>query len=230
MTRKRNINFGFLPARPTRADLRKSRREFKAAVKRKTREISAEYKRLRKAAREAKPAPGIGGKQKLEQLFHEVYGQNPRQLPEFTAKQMAAIEKLLRGKTIMAKKRKSKKKKNSRKGKMPAGLKAYWARKRRAKAKRRNPAKRRAKKPKRRKPSWHKAMAKIGSAKSAAAWMRAMGQLPNPRRRKKARRRRANPIRKAKRITLKGFTASQIRKVASVVRRATGKRVRVVKP
>ena len=124
MTRKRNINFGFLPARPTRADLRKSRREFKAAVKRKTREISAEYKRLRKAAREAKPAPGIGGKQKLEQLFHEVYGQNPRQLPEFTAKQMAAIRKLLRGKTIMAKKRKSKKKKNSRKGKMPAGLKS----------------------------------------------------------------------------------------------------------
>ena len=37
-------------------------------------------------------------------------------------------------------------------------------------------------------------------------------------------------MRKAKRITLKGFTASQIRKVASVVRRATGKRVRVVKP
>ena len=241
-------------------------------MKRKTQETRAEFKRLRKAARDAKPAPGIGGKQKLEQLFHEVYGQNPRQLPEFTAKQMAAIEKLLRGKTIMAKKRKlkrtkrnieqgfvdssgrfhpirassdydedevgervnySRKKKRNprkRKGKMPAGLKAYWARKRRAKAKRRNPAKRRAKKPKRRKPSWHKAMAKIGSAKSAAAWMRAMGQLPNPRRRKKARRRRANPIRKAKRITLKGFTASQIRKVASVVRRATGKRVRVVKP
>ena len=110
MKRKRNLNFGFLPARPTRADLRKSRGEFKAAVKRKTQETRAEFKRLRKAAREAKPAPGIGGKQKLEQLFHEVYGQNPRQLPEFTAKQMAAIEKLLRGKTIMAKKSGSQKK------------------------------------------------------------------------------------------------------------------------
>jgi hypothetical protein len=49
-------------------------------------------------------------------------------------------------------------------------------------------------------------------------------------RRKVARRRKSNPLRKAKRITLKGFTASQIRTVASVVRRATGKRVRVVKP
>ena len=225
--RKKNINFGFLPAHPTRADLMKSRREFKAAVRRKTKETRDEYTRLRTAARSAKPAPGVGGKKKLEQLFHEVYGQNPRQLPEFTPKQMAAIEKLLRGKTIMAKKRKSKKKRN---GKMPAGLKAYWARKRRAKAKRRNPPKRRAKKTKRRKPSWHKAMGKIGSAKSAAAWMRAMGQLPNPRKRKKARRRKSNPIRKAKRITLKGFTASQIRTVANVVRRATGKRVRVVKP
>ena len=214
MTRKRNINFGFLPARPTRADLRKSRREFKAAVKRKTREISAEYKRLRKAARQAKPAPGIGGKQKLEQLFHEVYGQNPRQLPEFTAKQMAAIKKLLRGKTIMAKKRKSKKKKNSRKGKMPAGLRAYWARKRRAKAKRRNPRR------KRRNPRTRIRTRTVIRYRYRTRKAKA----------RRPRRRRSNPLRKAKRITLKGFTASQIRKVASVVRRATGKRVRVVKP
>ena len=221
MTRKRNINFGFLPARPTRADLRKSRREFKAAVKRKTREISAEYKRLRKAARQAKPAPGIGGKQKLEQLFHEVYGQNPRQLPEFTAKQMAAIEKLLRGKTIMAKKRKSKKKKNSRKGKMPAGLRAYWARKRRAKNSR----------SKRREETPAAQTAQASNPRPHADTVIIKLPLPHAQSEgSQARRRRSNPLRKAKRITLKGFTASQIRKVASVVRRATGKRVRVVKP
>ena len=214
MKRKRNINFGFLPARPTRADLRKSRREFKAAVKRKTREISAEYKRLRKAAREAKPAPGIGGKQKLEQLFHEVYGQNPRQLPEFTAKQMAAIEKLLRGKTIMAKKIKSKKKKNSRKGKMPAGLRAYWAKKRRTKPKRRKPRRK-----------WRNPRTRIRTRTVIRYRYRTRKAKA-----RRPRRRRSNPLRKAKRITLKGFTASQIRKVASAMRRATGKRVRVVKP
>lgn len=39
--------------------------------------------------------------------------------------------------------KKRRKKKTSRKGKMPAGLKAYWAKKRRGKAKRKNPRKRR---------------------------------------------------------------------------------------
>lgn len=215
MKRKRNINFGFMPARPTRKDLLKSRREFKAAVRRKTKETRAEYKRLRKAARSAKPAPGVGGKKKLEQLFHEVYGQNPRQLPAFSAEQVAGIEKLLRGKTIMAKKRKSKKKKNSRKGKMPAGLKAYWAKKRRGKAKRRNPRRRRRTNPR----------VRVRTRTVVKYRYRS-----RPRRKVRRRPRKSNPMRTAKRITLKGFTSAQIRKVASVVRRATGKRVRVVKP
>lgn len=137
MTRKRNINFGFLPAHPTRADLAKSRRAFKARVREKVREQRAHYSRLGKSARAAFP-----GKKKLESLFHEVYGQNPRTLPAVTDEQLAAFENLIKGKS-MPKKRKSKKK-NSRKGKMPAGLKAYWARKRAAKAKRRNPRKKRA--------------------------------------------------------------------------------------
>ena len=213
---KRNIHFGFLPAQPTRADLVKSRREFKAGVREKVREMRAEYARLRRSARAGRTA----STRKLEQLFHEVYGpegplQNPRTLPGMSAKQLAAIERLIRGTTIMAKKRKSKKKKNARKGKMPAGLKAYWAKKRAAKAKRRNPRRKRAHRPRRRRVSVR---------------VRNFRRTPRVRRAHRPRRRRANPIHTARRITLKGFTAAQIRKVASVVRRATGKRVRVVRP
>ena len=158
--RKRNIDFGFLPARPTRADLVKSRLEFRAAVRRKTKEQHREqqqrkllrlleYKRLRKSARSGR----TGGTRRLESLFHEVYGpggmvQNPRELPGLKPAQLAAIENLIKGNATMAKKQKSKKKRNSRKGKMPAGLKAYWDRKRAAKAKRKNPRRRRRTNPK----------------------------------------------------------------------------------
>ncbi len=231
MKRKRNINFGFLPAHPTRADLRKSRGEFKAAVREKRRQLRAEYSRLRKAARSGRTQQT----RKLEQLFHEVYGreQNPRILPEMTDEQLAAIEKLIKGKTMAQKKRESKKKKS---GKMPAGLAAYWARKRRAKAKRRNPKRRRRN---------SRTSSKATRRQKASAERRAMTRVrklmrsqpdvygwpaTGPQRKKKRR----NPWRRVKRtptrITLKGFTASQIKTVASVVRRATGKRVRVVKP
>ena len=70
---------------------------------------------------------------------------------------IGGLKKNPRGTTMATKKRRAKKRKrNSRKGKMPAGLKAYWAKKRakknpkrRTKAKRRNPRKKRAR---RRKP------------------------------------------------------------------------------
>jgi hypothetical protein len=241
MKRKRNINFGFFPAHPTRADLVKSRREFKAGVRQKVKEMRAEYSRLRKSARSGRTQ----STRKLEQLFHEVYGpqENPRILPEMNEQQLAAIEKLIRGKAMAQKKRK-KKRKNPRKGRMPAGLKAYWAKKRRAKnSRRRNSLKGRLRKLR---------SATIGKAKhrgytkwttprrgiqvfkdgrrpkSAAEkemWLREMGTMRNPKRRRKS-----NPRpRKAQRINLKGFTSSQIKRVASAIRRATGKRVRIVR-
>lgn len=193
---------GYKPTKPSREALRKSRREFKARVRQKVKEDRAGYARLRKSARAAFP-----GKKKLEALFHEVYGrENP-----------------------VSKKRKSKKK---RKNPMPSGLKKYWAKKRRKRARRK--ASRRGTRP----GMYDKRLAEViaamksGQAKAASA---------NPRRRKRRKvarkprrvsraRRRSNPVRKARKITLKGFTASQIRTVANVVRRATGKRVRIVRP
>lgn len=213
MKRKRNINFGFIPARPTRADLVKSRREFKSNVRRKVKEMRAEYSRLKKSARSGRTQ----STRKLEQLFHEVYGpeQNPRILPEMNDKQLAAIERLIKGKDDMAQKKK-RKKRNGRKGTMPAGLKAYWAKKRRSKkSKRRNPSKRRRTNPRR---------VKVRTRTIVKYRYRSRPK------RKRARRRQSNPLRTAKRITLKGFTARQIKTVASIVRRVSGKRVRVAKP
>jgi hypothetical protein len=215
MRRARNIHFGFLPARPTRADLVKSRREFKAGVRQKVKAIRAEYSRLRKSARSGRTADT----RKLEKLFHEVYGaegmmQNPRQLPGMSAKQLAAIERLIRGKTIMAtKKPRSKKKKNPRKHKMPAGLRKYWAKKRRS-----NKSRRRTRRNPRR------ARVKVRTRTVIRYRTRTVKVRTK-------RPRRSNPRpRSAKRINLKGFTSGQIKRVASAIRRATGKRVRIVRP
>jgi hypothetical protein len=66
---------------------------------------------------------------------------------------IGGLKKNPRGTHMATKKRMAKKRKrNSRKGKMPAGLKAYWAKKRAAKAKRKNPRKRRRVIRRRRKP------------------------------------------------------------------------------
>lgn len=97
---------------------------------------------------------------------------------------------------------------------MPAGLKAYWARKRRAKAKRKNPRRRRRSNPK----------VRIRTRTVVKYRYRARPK------RKANRRRKSNPRRTAKRINLKGFTSGQIQRVASAIRRATGKRVRIVRP
>jgi hypothetical protein len=212
LKRKRNIHFGFLPARPTRADLVKSRREFKARVRQKVKEQRAQYSRWRKSAR-AGSGESPYTRRKLEQLFHEVYGtgENPRVLPAVTAKQLAAFEKLIKGKT-MAQKKKSKKK-NPRKGRMPAALKAYWAKKRRAKAKRRNPAKRK------------RARARVRTRTIIKYRTRVVKVRAK-------RRRTSNPrSRVPSRLNLgNGFTAGQIKKVARAVARITGKRTRIVKP
>lgn len=210
MKRKRNINFGFLPAHPTRADLAKSRREFKGNVRRRREALRSEYRRLRKSARSGRTQ----STRKLEALFHEVYGpqENPRILPEMTGEQLAAIERLIGGKTM------AQKKKRKRKGKMPAGLKAYWAKKRARKnpktKKKRTRSRRRRTNPR----------VRVRTRTVIKYRYRARPK------RKRARRRKSNPRRTAKRINLKGFTRSQINRVASAIRRATGKRVRIVKP
>lgn len=68
---RKNINFGFLPARPTRADLAKSRREFKAGVRAKVKQEREYIRGLKRSARAARGAQRGG-----ERVFHEVYGQH----------------------------------------------------------------------------------------------------------------------------------------------------------
>jgi hypothetical protein len=63
---------GFSPSHPSKKELAESRRGFKRRVRSQAREIGAERKRLRSSARRS-----FKDKGKLEQLFHEVYGQNP---------------------------------------------------------------------------------------------------------------------------------------------------------
>jgi len=213
MRRKRNINFGFLPAHPTRADLLKSRREFRASVRRKTQEIRDEYRRLRKSARSGRTA----STRKLEALFHEVYGpqENPRVLLGMSATQLAAIQKLIGGNMAQKKKRK---KRNGRKGKMPAGLKAYWAKKSAAKAKRRNPKRRRrARRKPRPRVRWRTRMVINYRTRTVKVY---------PKRR---RRRKSNPrhSRRTPVVNLgSGFTPKQIKKVGRLVARAMGRRAK----
>ena len=153
--RKKNLYFGFGPSKPTKRERRKSRTEFQARVKRgrsaakKTREKESGtlFKQLQ---RDAKPqrAKRPRWTPQDEAGWQELLRSNPREFPgDLTKEQILALRKLVRRKTMATKKRK--RKRNSRKGKMPAGLKAYWAKKRRAKAKRKNPKKRRARKVKR---------------------------------------------------------------------------------
>jgi hypothetical protein len=165
----------------------------------------------------AKKAAASAKGSDFDSLFRSAIKRNPREFPAVTDSQLQALRKRV---SVMPKKRRTKKK-SSRKGKMPAGLKAYWAKKRRAKAKRRNPKRKRAT-VRRRKPAARRRQRVSVRVRSY--------RKPRRRAARRASRRRSNPIHTAKRITLKGFTASQIRTVASVVRRATGKRVRVVKP
>ena len=144
--RKKNIYFGFGPAKKSERLTVYRRPKYASRSHRGTSRGSSDSS-LRSEVAEALVGQGYkradarkmvarASGSDFNSLFRSAMQKNPRVLPEMTDEQLAAIRKLIRGKTIMAKKRKSKKKRN---GKMPAGLKAYWARKRRAKAKRRNP-------------------------------------------------------------------------------------------
>lgn len=209
--RKKNINLGFLPLgwkptpRETKQQRAQRRKDWKTRIRTRVKSDDAEYTRLRKSARAARP-----GKKKLETLFHEVYGRepNPRELPETTRERAALYQKLIGGKAMATKKRNSKKK-NSRKGKMPAGLKAYWAKKR-AKS---NPRKRKAR-------------------KNPKARVKTRTVIKYRTRTIVKRARRRNPP-KPKTIKVRApfpMTASQLKKYARAVGRAMGRRARVVKP
>jgi len=120
----------------------------------------------------------------------------------------------------------AKKKKKSRKRRQPAGLARYWAKKRKQKnARRRKPVARKNA----RKKTWHKAMAKVGVAKSYQAWVKAMGSFPAKRRKKKnARRKTSRRLQDAQHVHL-GITLSkkQKSKLARALSAITGKRVHV---
>jgi len=147
-------------------------------------------------------------------LFRSALSRNPRTLPEMTDSQIQAIQKLIKGKRMASKKRRTKKKKhNPRKGVMPAGLRKYWAKKR-------------AKKSRRRKKRNPRPRVRIRTRTVVKYRYRSRPKHKATPRRRRA----ANPLRRAKRINLKGFTPSQIKRVASAIRSATGKRVRVVRP
>jgi hypothetical protein len=149
-------------------------------------------------------------------LFRDAIKRNPRVFPAISESQIQALRKLVRTKH-MAKKRKTRKKKNSRKGKMPPGLRKYWAKKRAKKNSRRRKAKRTTRRPRvrrRRKP----VSMRVKNFRRAA-------RKPKARRR----RRKANPRRRITRITApSGLGPKGLRQFRSLVARITGKRTRIV--
>lgn len=123
---------------------RAERKQARQAAGKQFRQLRSEAKKEARARELAKDD---------QELWQELYGRsNPaRVFPgSLTDSERAALRKLVR-RTTMSKKKKSRKRKN---GKMPAGLAAYWRKKRAKKAKRKNPKKRpraKVRRPRRRK-------------------------------------------------------------------------------
>jgi len=221
MKRRKNLYFGLGPApTPTKRERARSRKEFQAGVQRKRREFKGQreresstlFKQLQKDAKpqrahKARMSPGD------EERWRELLRSNPG-LPE-----LVAFAEQLKG-APMAKKRKRKKNRRPRKGVMPAGLKAYWAKKRRAKnarkAKRRkrpNPKPRKRKRARRRR--------NIYFDRRSMGFK--MGKKPRARRRK-----RRNPPRRRKPRILKPPAGMGPQRFAKLLRKA-GVRVRIIK-
>lgn len=228
MARKRNLYFGFGPA-PKKERLTVYRRP-KGRVPRASRasrashpsqgvrdpvrsDVASALVNLGYSAKAAAAKAAKAAGSDFTSLFRSAMQQNPRVLPEMTDEQIAGIHKLIKGNAMAQKKRKSKKKRSSRKGKMPAGLRKYWAKKRAAKARRKNSRRRRTTKPRRRKASLR------------VRNYRKTRHVSKPRRKKR------NPPQKLpQHIDLgSGFTSGQIKKIARAIGRATGKRTRIVK-
>lgn len=214
--RKKNLYFGLGPApKASKRERAKSRREFQSGVERKRRKMrSAKDKEqgglFRQLQRDVKPQRAK--RYKMSEADKEAFAQMLRENPHLTA---AEIGKLVRQKT-MAKKRK-RKKNRSRKGKMPAGLRKYWAKKRAAKnPKRRKRARRRKLNPKRR--------------RRVVRRRRVSMRVRNYRRRpRKIRRRRVRRSNLRKPVIIKTPPGVSAKVFASAIRRATGKRVRIIK-
>ena len=103
---------------------------------------SGQFQQIRREAQKEAKARALVERDR--ELWQELYGkQNPaREFPgSLTDAERLALRKLIK-RSAMATKKRRRKKNKSRKGKMPAGLAAYWRKKRAKKAKRKNPKKR----------------------------------------------------------------------------------------
>ncbi|MGH9501659.1 MAG: hypothetical protein ACRD20_02280 [Terriglobales bacterium] len=178
----------------------KAARQESAKAKQKARAVEREteryYQGLRKSARAAIPKATegrVGGKAKLNELFHELYGRNP-----------------------VAKKRKRKKA-------MPAGLKRYWAEKRRAKNGKRKKKQRKGFTAADRKRA-------LNLLRRAVKRNRVRNYRKRPRKAKRRNAARRVNLQRVKRLTVPfPMTPDQTRKFASAIARASGRRVRVVR-
>jgi hypothetical protein len=221
MKRRRKNWMGAQRARILAGERARQEKAFKEHMKaRKRRSFAADddadkyFAGLRKKARAALPkASGgrVGGKKQLNDLFHELYGRNP-----------------------VATKRKKRK---SKKGTMPAGLKRYWAKKRAAKRKRKNSAKRpfmsagkvmwSGGRPKKRRAKKRKASGFTAADRRRALALLGRSLKKNPRRRK-VRKARRSTVAQVRRVSLPaGLTAGQTKKMVSIIRRVSKRRVRV---
>jgi hypothetical protein len=155
--KKKNPHFDWKSLSFKRGPSQRKKQKLKAEKKSREKGQAQLFRQLQKDAKgsRAPKAPRMS-KQEIDDAFTTFLRENPRAFPgDLTATEIRALRKLVRAK-YMSKKKRSRKKRNSRKGKMPAGLAAYWRKKRAAKnprkkkrAKRRNPKPRRAR---RRKP------------------------------------------------------------------------------
>jgi hypothetical protein len=188
--------------------VQRKRTAFKSA---REKESSRLFKQLQ---RDAKPqrAHRVKMTPRDEELWKQLLRENPmRKFPgDLTREQIQALRKLVRQKHMATKKRK--KRKNPKKGKMPAGLRKYWAKKRAKKAARKRnwggKAKRRAFKSERRRVL--KKARKTGAIPAGSRWFRAgydRVAKPNPRkpRRAKPRKPRTKIIKTSLRKGTKAF-------------------------
>lgn len=221
--RKKNIYFGFGPAKKSERLTVYRRPKYASRSHRGTSRGSSDSS-LRSEVAEALVGQGYkradarkmvarASGSDFNSLFRSAMQKNPRVLPEMNDEQLAAIRKLIRGKTIMAKKRKSKKKRN---GKMPAGLKAYWAKKRRAKNSRSKPRK--------------KNRRRRTNPRVRVRTRTVIKYRYRTRKVKRARRRRSNPRRHSVRriIAPKGLSPKGLQQFRRTVAKLTGKRTRIV--
>lgn len=253
MKRRKNLYFGLGPApAPSKRQRAKSRREFQAGVERKARGIRRErgkgqaalFKQLQK---DSKPQHARRRKVKAadKEAFYQMLRENPMikhcasckldSTGRYTSGcpgclKMAQEFSRRERQGDMATKKRRKRKKN-RKGKMPAGLRKYWAKKRAAKRKRSNPKKRpraKVRRPRRRKTVRRRnAVSRPFIGPDGKVWM-SSGRKPK---KKQPPRKKANPRRGVRRIKAPaGLGPKGLRQYAAMVRKAyPNARVRVVK-